>query len=70
MKDVRIDVDKSYEGIVKRVNALIEINGDAAYKAFVSELNARIESYNTAMSMRGKRSGKDEEVEVVEMVEV
>ncbi len=67
MKDIRIDVDEVFEAIVRRVNALIEINGEAAYKPFVKELNARIESYNSTLSMKGKKSGKDVDVEVVEV---
>lgn len=42
MKQVRVKIDAAYRKIVKRINALIEINGDAAYLEFVKELNARI----------------------------
>jgi len=42
MKQVRVEIDDVYRKIVKRINALIEINGEAAYTGFVKEMNARI----------------------------
>jgi len=42
MKKVRVEIDDVYRKIVKRINALIEINGEAAYTGFVKEMNARI----------------------------
>lgn len=42
MKQVRIDVDAAYNKIVKRINALIVVNGEASYTEFVKELNVRI----------------------------
>ena len=42
MKQVRVDVDAAYNKIVKRINALIVVNGEAPYAEFVKELNARI----------------------------
>jgi len=42
MKKVRVVVDAAYNKIVKRINALIIVNGEAPYAEFVKELNARI----------------------------
>lgn len=42
MKQVRVEVDAAYNKIVKRINALIVVNGEAVYTEFVKELNARI----------------------------
>jgi len=42
MKKVRVVVDAAYNIIVKRINALIIVNGEAPYAEFVKELNARI----------------------------
>jgi hypothetical protein len=42
MKKVRVVVDAAYNKIVKRINALIIVNGEAHYTEFVKELNARI----------------------------
>jgi len=42
MKAVRVVVDAAYNKIVKRINALIVVNGEFPYAEFVKELNARI----------------------------
>ena len=42
MKNVRVVVDAAYNKIVKRINALIIVTGEAPYAEFVKELNARI----------------------------
>ncbi|MDR3652025.1 MAG: DUF6261 family protein [Paludibacter sp.] len=42
MKQVRLEIDAAYRKITKRINALIEVNGEAPYAEFVKELNARI----------------------------
>lgn len=42
MKQVRVEVDAAYKKIEKRINALIELNGEEPYAKFVKELNARI----------------------------
>lgn len=42
MKQVRLEIDAAYRKITKRINALIEVNGEAPYAGFVKELNARI----------------------------
>ena len=45
MKEVRIDVDKSYRTMVDKINALIIVNGEAPYIDFVNKLNLRIDAY-------------------------
>ena len=42
MKQVRAKIDLAYRKITKRINALIEVNGEVAYTEFVKEMNARI----------------------------
>lgn len=42
MKQTRVEVDAAYKQMVKCINALIVVNGDAAYAEFVKELNTRI----------------------------
>lgn len=60
MKQVRKQIDTVYQQIVKRINALIIVNGEAAYKDFVNELNERIASYNLTLSVRKGRNNKDD----------
>lgn len=48
MKSVRKEIDKAYKAIVKRINALIIVNGEATYTDFVNKLNLRIAYYSKA----------------------
>lgn len=50
MKNLRVEVDAAYKKIVKRINALIVINGEATYTEFVKELNARISRAQDAIA--------------------
>ena len=45
MKPMRLVTDEAFGKIIKRINALIEVNGEANYTGFVSEINQRIEKY-------------------------
>ncbi len=46
---------------LKRINALIIVNGATAYASFVNELNARIDAYNQMLALRkGKKDAKDD----------
>jgi len=64
MKPMRLEVDEAYRKISKRIDALIEINGEDAYKDFVLELNNRIDKYNNIIARReGSNSKKDEVAE-------
>lgn len=61
MKQVRLQIDKVYLQIIKRINALIIVNGEIVYKDFVNELNQRIESYNQNLAQRKGRNAKADE---------
>lgn len=51
MKEVRLEIDAAYRKIIKRVNALIVVNGEAPYAEFVKELNARITRAKESMAL-------------------
>jgi len=51
MKQVRVVVDAAYNKIVKRINALMIVNGEAPYAEFVKELNARIARAQDAITL-------------------
>ncbi len=59
MKIVRIDVDAAYKMIVKRINALITINGPEIHETFVRELNVRIDKISNTLAQRKGRSRKN-----------
>jgi hypothetical protein len=59
MKEVRTQVDDAYRKIVKRINALIEINGEEAHAGFVLALNLRIQHYNNLIARRQGHNGSD-----------
>ena len=59
MKDVRTAIDSIYSTIVKRINALIIVNGETHYTNFVKELNLRIQNYNHLIAQRKGRNAKD-----------
>ena len=59
MKEVRQKVDEAFRKITKRINALVEINGDADHASFILALNLRIEHYNTIMAQRMGRNSKN-----------
>lgn len=56
MKQVRVEVDAAYKKIVKRINALIEVNGETPYTEFVKELNARIGRAQDAIAQSKARA--------------
>ena len=59
MKQVRREVDKAYDTIVNRINALIIVNGTSrTYTAFVNELNERVDKYNLIVAQREGRNSK------------
>lgn len=59
MKAARFETDKSYRAIVKRIHALIEVNGEANFTDFVTELNQRIESRIQVLATRKGRNAAD-----------
>ena len=56
MKETRTATDKVYADIVKRINALIIVEGEAAYSAFVNKLNGYIDKYNHLLAQRVGRN--------------
>lgn len=60
MKQVRLEIDAAYRKITKRINALIEVNGEAPYAEFVKELNARIGRAQDAIAQSKARPAKAE----------
>lgn len=68
LKLARIETDKAYRAIVKRINALIEVNGDTAYAGFVAELNQRIENYQIVLAQRQGRNAKEGGAKVNEQI--
>ena len=59
MKEIRIQVDAAYKAIVKKINALVEINGPSAYSDFIKELNLRIEKYTNKKAIRAGLNDKE-----------
>jgi hypothetical protein len=63
LKMARQETDTTYRAVVKRINALIEVNGDTAYAGFVNALNQRIEHYQLVLAQRQGRNAKDKDKE-------
>jgi len=61
MREVRLQVDKSYRGIADQLDALIKVNGVAKYEAFVKDLNVRVDRYNKIIEQRKGRNEKDDD---------
>lgn len=60
MKEVRAKIDELFYDIMKRIDALVLINGDQDHKKFIDELNARIEKYNLILAQRkGKKDSSE-----------
>ncbi|NOU47706.1 MAG: hypothetical protein HOO86_11685 [Bacteroidales bacterium] len=52
MREERVKTDLGYNAILKRLDALMEINGDAAYINFVKELNDRVDREINSLAIR------------------
>ena len=61
MRPQRLEVDEAYRKIIKRIDALIEINGEDVYKDFVAELNIRVDKYNNIIARREGSNSKKKE---------
>ena len=59
MRQVRIDIDKSYRTIITKMNALIVVNGEEPFTEFVNELNTRIASYSNNLAIRSGKTKKE-----------
>lgn len=60
LRQARAETDAAYRAIVKRINALIEVNGETVYRGFVTDLNERIGNYNNLLSQRQGRNAKED----------
>jgi hypothetical protein len=61
VRAARIEVDPAYQAIVKRINALVVVNGEQAYANFIDKLNYYIDYYkNTIALQRGRKNGDSE----------
>jgi Family of unknown function (DUF6261) len=58
LKLARKQTDKVYKDIVKRINALVVINGETEHRGFVVDLNERITNYNNLLAQRHGRNAK------------
>jgi hypothetical protein len=65
MKEIRLQVDAAYKTIVKKINALVEINGPSAHSDFIKELNLRIEKYTNKKAIRAGLNDKEATPSVV-----
>lgn len=63
MKKVRVVVDAAYNKIVKRINALIIVNGEAPYAEFVKELNVRIARAQESIALSKGQATKTPDTE-------
>lgn len=61
MKQSKMEVDVAFKVIIKRIEALIEINGEANYKDFVLKINELIDKYNIIQAQRKGRNAKADE---------
>lgn len=57
-KKARTDADKAYQAIVKRINALIEVNGEEDYLEIVNKMNELIDYQQTTLAARSTRNAK------------
>ncbi len=60
LKLARVETDNAYRAIVKRVNALVEVNGGEAYAGFIAQLNQRIANYRLILAQRKGRNAAGE----------
>lgn len=61
MRDVRKVVDADYREVIKRIEAIICLNGTDGYVDFINELNERISRYNIIIAQREGRHSKTKE---------
>lgn len=51
-KAARTEVDNAYRAVVKRINALAEVNGDADYLSVINALNSLIDRQKSVLAAR------------------
>jgi ribosomal protein L30/L7E len=59
VRAARAEVDPAYNEMVKRVNALVVVNGEEAYAEFIDKVNYYIDYYKTTIAARKGRNGKE-----------
>lgn len=64
MKKVRVEVDEAYRIMVKKINALIIVNGEAPYVEFVNKFNQRIDAYTNNLAIYKGKMGSSSAEEV------
>jgi len=57
--DLRKDVDEAYQAIRRRINALVEVDGEENYEQFVRLVNITIDKYKKMMVQTGPRKKKE-----------
>jgi hypothetical protein len=62
MKSMRLKLQNAFQKLISRIEALIELNGDANHAEFVAELNSIVQRYNNAV-LRREGLNDDEEGE-------
>jgi len=55
LKQVRLEVDKAYNAIIKSIDVGVIVNGAQKYEAFIIRHNILIDQYKTMMATSGKR---------------
>ncbi len=64
MKATRLEVDRVYTSIVKRINALIVVEGEDKYAGFVNRINTFIDKYSQIVAQRqGRNAAKNKEMQ-------
>lgn len=51
-KTTRIEIDNAYRAIVRRINALAEVNGDSDYLSVINALNSLIDRQKSVLAAR------------------
>lgn len=63
IKQTRQEIDKIYSTIVKRINALMLLNGETQYLSFANKLNEMIDGYRNLTAIRkGRNAGGENKV--------
>lgn len=66
IKQTRQEIDKIYNTIVKRVNALMLLNGETQYLSFANKLNEMIDGYRNLTAIRKGRNASEKSNEPTE----
>ena len=61
LKEARALLDEAYRAMTTRINALVEVEGQAEYEPFIRELNIFIEKYTTTMAQHHKKKAINNE---------